>query len=89
MKLAFPLSSLSMSDNLFTPFSSNILHITLNTLTVVSTSSKALWATSTFIPKFSAIIPNLYFLYVGNKSLANLSVSRYVLLNGKPNFSQL
>ena len=55
-------ATLSMSSSFFAPFSFNISIITLNTLTVVSTSSNALCATSTFIPRFSAIFPNLYFL---------------------------
>ena len=57
----------------------------LKTFTVVSTSSNALCATSTLIPKFSAIIPNLYFLYSGNRYFANLKVSIYVLFNFNPN----
>ena len=55
----------------------------------MSTSSSALCATSTLIPKFSAIIPNLYFLYSGNSALAKRNVSIYVLSNFKPNSEQL
>ena len=53
-----------------------MFNITLNTFTVVSTSSKALCATNTSIPSLSAIIPNLYFLKSGNKSFASLRVSK-------------
>ena len=80
---------MSISSNVFIPLSLNIWSITLNTFTVVSTSSNALCATSTLIPKFSAIIPNLYFLNSGNKSFASLNVSKYVLSNFRPSFSQL
>ena len=78
-----------MSSNVLTPFSLSISNITFNTFTVVSTSSNALCATSTFIPKFSAIIPNLYFLYCGNKSFASLNVSKYVFPSFNPNNVQL
>ena len=78
-----------MSSNVTTCFSFSISSMTLNTLTVVSTSSNALCATSTFIPKFSAIIPNLYFLYSGNNSFARRNVSIYVFPSFSPNSEQL
>ena len=72
---SFPI--VSISSIVVTPLSFNFCIITLNTFTVVSTSSKALCATSTFIPSSSAIFPNLYFLKFGNKSLASDNVSIY------------
>ena len=79
-----PAQILSISSIFLAPFSLSIFSITFNTLTVVSTSSNALCATSTFIPKFSAIIPNLYFLYSGNSSFAKRNVSIYVFSNEYP-----
>ena len=68
----------SISSTVVTPLSLNLSNITLNTFTVVSTSSNALCATSTFIPNSSAILPSLYFFIFGNTSFASVRVSRTV-----------
>ena len=66
------------------PFSFILSSITLNTFTVVSTSSNALCATSTLIPRESAIFPNLYLFKFGKISFAKLNVSIYVKSNSYP-----
>ena len=73
---SFPIESIS--STIVAPLSFNFFSITLNTFTVVSTSAKALCATSTSIPNDSAIFPNLYFFKSGNKSFASGNVSIYV-----------
>ena len=84
-----PASLSSTSDSFVIPFSSSILSITSITFTSVSTSAKALCATSTSIPKLSAIIPSLNFLKCGNNSFASGKESMYVGLNSSPNWSAL